>query len=200
MFYDCIMNFSFVTELEPSLAQSFNFFADCCTKFLTIKEEDQLLEFNVSNNPQTVVILPPSVAFNSDDKECLLLENEDGLIFFKNSAFIYKSNMNITNYFPRLKIELGLNLLEKEELNETSCSLNSGTSENNDNIDENYSSKNIFSDNQSISSKSINNNFITFAKKNVPMTPIGVRTKAEKLQSHKVQIFLYFMTKIFLYD
>lgn len=75
LFYDCIMNLSFTSELEISLADSFYFFAEVCSKLglaqspsgvnssHAINDDSvKLLELNESDNGQTVVVLPPSTS------------------------------------------------------------------------------------------------------------------------------------------
>lgn len=63
LFYDFIMNVSFISELEPSLADSLEFFDDCCNKFNTTNidrdESIRLLDINTNLSDQTIVVLPP---------------------------------------------------------------------------------------------------------------------------------------------
>lgn len=80
LFYDCIMNLSFTTELDSSLADSFFFFAEICNRLSVpnhlinsptsptgVKNEDEkLLELYECENGQTVVVLPPTVASQPD--------------------------------------------------------------------------------------------------------------------------------------
>lgn len=74
LFYDCIMNLSFTSELEPALADAFYFFAEVCSKLAASPtspssntsggpiggDELRLLELNECENSQTVVVLPPT--------------------------------------------------------------------------------------------------------------------------------------------
>ena len=55
LFYDCIMNLSFTTELQPELADSFAFFSDLCSKYTigainNIHEDIPLLDLNIDAN------------------------------------------------------------------------------------------------------------------------------------------------------
>lgn len=167
LFYDFIMNLSFATESESNLAESFDFFAECCSKVLQNREEDRLLDLNESNNPQTIVILPPLIS--EDDTVVVDQSLDQGL--FKTSSFVYNL-VNSNQTFPRLKCELGLadSLLE-EDLNNTSASSVNLNVNNNNN-----------SDTQSISSAQ---NLLNIKKQKIPSTPIGVRTNAEKMLAQK---------------
>lgn len=72
LFYDCIMNLSFTTELDSSLADSFYSFAEICgrlaaqaatsTSQSASRDDERLLELNECENVQTVVVLPPTVS------------------------------------------------------------------------------------------------------------------------------------------
>lgn len=102
------MNFSFGTEYE-SLAESFGFFAECCSKVLLNREDDRLLELNEKENHQTIVILPPQYEFKLNGDQVAHDELKDQ-VTFKNSAFIYTlQKLQDSNHtFPYLKIELGV--------------------------------------------------------------------------------------------
>jgi hypothetical protein len=176
------MNFSFATELEPSLAESFDFFSKCCSKMLSKNDEDRLLELNEKENHQTIVILPPQYQFNIDGESQMIHDEFKNQIYFKDSSFIYKLR---NNSFPRLKFELGISKTSNEDLNSTISSINSVNYKNNENNQDTKISN--FLDVQS-SYNTQNQLIFKSTKSKVLSTPIGVRTKAEKLQSLKVGI------------
>ena len=184
LFYDCVMNLSFATELDPSLAESFAFFAQCCSKVMTAKEEEKFLELNESNNDQTIFVLPPNCDLKEEDysMEGDNLEIKD-LISIKGSEFLYNCRTDFIS-FPRIKQELGI---ENESLKNSTQNLllnnlneaphgEREPSNNSNSLDPNKA------DTQSISSNSQPQN----RKIKMPNTPIGVRTKAEKYEEQKV--------------
>ena len=188
------MNFSFATELEPSLAESFDFFAECCSKLLPNREDDRLLELNERENLQTIVILPPQ--YKIDDENQVIHDEINNQITLRNSSFVYKlyKKSNSIHSFPRLKIELGISKSSNENLNNTLTSLNNSA---NVKINENgRNTKNAnFSDTQSVSSDNTQTQFSIKPKKSKVLdTPIGVRTRPEMLHSQKVSFErLFFM-------
>jgi len=113
LFYDCVMNLSFATELDQSLIDSFAFFSECCSR--SIRDDERFLELYEPAS-STVVILPPTLdnqnLFDtSTDLSILASEfNTKDFIFIATSDFVYNnivaSKPNKT--FPRLKQELGL--------------------------------------------------------------------------------------------
>jgi hypothetical protein len=132
LFYDCIMNLSFASELEPALTDGFELFAQLCSKIVQQQQEQQhhqardldesatttILELNEHENNQTVVILPPSLeqefmtkfSRECDDDD----DNDDNAMYERqiesfNSAFIYFQN---SNKFPALKKEIYLDAAE----------------------------------------------------------------------------------------
>jgi hypothetical protein len=161
LFYDCIMNLSFTSELEPSLAYAFTFFAECCSKVnaMSYKGEDIRLLNIESRNDQTVFVLPPTAISE---------------MTISNSAFIYNSETTTatttttshepiqhssTHLFPRLK--------NKKELKNLVKSVKRITTK-----QQSYDNNS----NNNINNSNINSN------QNVPT---GVRTKGEKLESKK---------------
>lgn len=193
------MNISFATELEQNLAESFDFFANCCSKVLNLRDEDRLLELNESNNQQTIVILRPTCDL-SDDK--LTSEDESSTsdwnttssspehILLKNSEFVYLKQ-NSSNFFPKLKLELGLSssLTNNDDSNDTSSASATNLNNNNNNNlnlnDELNQKASNHSYTQSNSSANTQNQLFPVKKPKVPSTPIGVRTMTKKLQAQK---------------
>jgi hypothetical protein len=124
LFYDCIMNLSFATELDQSLIDSFAFFSECCSK--QIRDDDSFLELYDSLG-STKVILPPTynTEINSpDDPSDLVALAATGFqvkdfIFIKTSAFVYNNLIaSVTQslkQFPRLKTEYGLHSLQQKQ-------------------------------------------------------------------------------------
>jgi hypothetical protein len=136
------MNLSFTSELHIELADSFAFFSDLCSKYLSIQNvgEMRLLDLNEYENNQTVVILPPVFAEQEND-------HADPSTSTDSSAFVYDSK---SGKFPSTKATNPLD-------------------------DSNRRSK------QTPSSASSSFSHVPM----IPNTPIGIRTKAEKLQSQK---------------
>lgn len=188
LFYDCIMNLSFASELEPGLADAFAFFAEICSKLNSQSNRDEdirLIDLNESSNNQTVFVLKPDV-----DAEFLSLLNNDLLssgdtneIINNSSAFIYDTKENC---FPKLKIEVYLstnsNANSSVDLNKSYSGLNL-----NENLDSQKNSILHLAETQSISSSNTQIQFKRLSK--IANTPIGVRTKAEKLQAINVIFF-----------
>ncbi|CAM6002406.1 unnamed protein product, partial [Sphagnum balticum] len=146
LFYDCIMNLTFASELDPALADAFGHFDECCRRATHAAaagnsgDMSPLLELNDLNaNHQTVVVLPPSVSsFDNDDRLTLTVEqavSEDGeqqqtpqeipppppQVLFRSSAFVYELRKSVSvARFPRLKLELGLRGALESKANSTS--------------------------------------------------------------------------------
>ncbi len=59
LFYDLIMNISFISELDSQLAEALVYFDECCTKVAQTGSQ-VLLDSNILLNDQTVVVLPPN--------------------------------------------------------------------------------------------------------------------------------------------
>ena len=192
LFYDCIMNFSFTTELEPALAGSLAFFSDLCSKVnpQTFKDDEtRLFDLNETFNNQTIVILPPVFEINGSSEEITVD------ILNNNSDFVYDSS---SNKFPRVKIELFVDApisgstqhLDNMSKSNSTNGINANDliesedkdSERKDSIQIMDSNK---ADSQSISSA--NNQLLNAVRKlnKIPNTPIGVRTRAEKMQEQK---------------
>ncbi len=145
LFNDFIINISFLSELDSSLADALAFFDDCCKRINpnSDKDDNRLLDINRFISDQTVVILPP---------EPFMINNE-------------KQEFSYT----------GLGELNLAYFGEDVC-LSDG---NNENIDEkNNSNGNLTLLNTSI----IIDDFLSLSRR-LPNTPIGVRSKAEKIQA-----------------
>jgi hypothetical protein len=163
LFYDCIMNLSFTTELQLELADSFAFFSDLCSRYNYTSTEIRLLDLNESLNNQTVVILPPAMSeiFNGQT---------DGHL---NSDFIYDIK---PGKFPISNTELHHNsLASKNNLNnienDKEGSMNSKSELDQENEDSAVQPSKLLENIRSL--------------KIIPNTPIGVRTQTEKLQYKK---------------
>lgn len=124
LFYDCIMNLSFATELDPSLIDSFAFFSECCSK--QMRDDEPFLDLYDSAS-STKVILPPTYQTEAnvpDEHEDLAPLAATGFqvkdfIFLRRSAFVYNnviaSISQPLKQFPRLKAEYGLGRLQHQQ-------------------------------------------------------------------------------------
>jgi hypothetical protein len=74
LFYDFIMNISFISELDAQLADALVYFDECCAKVKQNNSTQIVLDSNILLNDQTVVILPP--AENDSNKK---IYNYDGV-------------------------------------------------------------------------------------------------------------------------
>lgn len=234
LFYDCIMNLSFTSELDPILADSFAFFADICSRMspqsvngaiasspTSPKDEDvRLLEYIEHSNTQTMVIMPPSFDERFLTKYGLNQNEMNNELIASISAFVYSDETSSSSAssssssssstvmsslsFPKLKIELSSTsyLAQSSRSNANSTTdLNSSFNSqsvatvDNGNLDTPHPRKNSFTgnlsnaDTQSISS---GNQVVVMRRLKQLETPVSVRTKAEKYQSHKViALFLF---------
>jgi len=163
LFYDCIMNLSFTTELELELADSFAFFSDLCYKYNNTSPEIRLLDLNESLNNQTVVILPPVLddTFNGQTKSDFIYDSKHGK--FPVSKFELQQNgaIVVENEYDLEKHGDG-SLYEKNENEQENEDKYSVDLKPNKQLAENIRSLKV-----------------------VPNTPIGVRTQTEKLQYKK---------------
>lgn len=69
LFNDFIINISFLSELDQTIADSLAFFDDCCNR--VVNSNTSLLKLNRFINDQTIVILPPEPLSNNSDEEFL---------------------------------------------------------------------------------------------------------------------------------
>lgn len=172
LFNDCVMNLSFTSELEPSLADAFYFFADICSRLNTAvhspgaqtDDDFRLLELDECENSQTVVVLPPSVDNNESTSDSDEIDK---------SAFIYHPNLS-AHCFPPIK-QVARDTMSTPQLRTKSRQETSNTNEN--------------ADSKSISSSTTTASNITRFNqaKLVGSTPIGVRSKAERTQALRVR-------------
>lgn len=190
LFYDCIMNLSFTAELEPMLADSYNFFSEICKKISQNPHRDdeiKLILLNNSSNSQTVVMLPPILDaefLNQLNPDLANMEPKDLII--NGSAFIYDEN---ECSFPKLKSEIYLNYnSNKSSAIDLNSQIETKNIENSASLD-NYRKNSLKltdsnqAETQSNSSSVTQNISKRFNK--IQNTPIGVRTKADKIQSMK---------------
>ncbi|RMZ98895.1 C-myc promoter-binding isoform X1 [Brachionus plicatilis] len=188
LFYDCIMNLSFTSELDPALAQSFMVFSDICSKMNPNSYRDdeiKLISLNNSNDSQTIVMLPPQLDAEFLNHLNPILTNMDPKdIIINGSAFIYDDK---ENSFPKLKIEVYSNYNSNTN---SSLDLDASIGSKNDHLLIEDLRKNSLklSDSNRIETQS-NSSSITqnFSRKSNKMlsTPMGIRTKAEKIQALK---------------
>lgn len=203
LFYDCVMNLSFTSELEPSLADAYEFFSQLCYKSnaqLTqspYKEDDlPILELNELENNHTIVILPPNLdnqlmikmpdmTENSNDDDSN--SGQSSYVESFNSAFVYVQKSK--SRFPPLKCELfvddaaksvansalDLNVQSDAQSRQAAYEVESNL---NTAIDANKA------DTQSNSSVATNN--LIRRLNRTANTPIGIRTLAEKQHAQKV--------------
>jgi hypothetical protein len=191
LFYDCIMNLSFTSELDPVLADSFAFFAEFCSRVNShqhSRDDDiRMLEYIEHSNNQTVVVLPPSLddkflsKFNPNYHNLTSPSELTNELISQCSSFIY--NME-EKCFPKTKLELYLTS-NRSNANSTPDLLNSSfnshdATANGASLTGAGNASNA--DTQSISS---GNNQVVSRRANRLETPITVRTKAEKLQAQK---------------
>jgi len=200
LFYDCIMNLSFTSELHSALADSFAFFDDICLKVNPLNQHrdsesssnsnahNRLLELNEHLNGQTVVILPPSFDLHNNGID----------IMFNESAFVYDK---AENTFPPLRNELFVSSVKNSATDLTVDSQSTlflmpnpvhahqSNNTEKDSIQTNANTDSSKTDTQSLSSTNtlfIANNKTSNKLSKIANTPIGVRTKAEKVQAQRV--------------
>ncbi|CAF0721231.1 unnamed protein product [Brachionus calyciflorus] len=183
LFYDCIMNLSFTSELELSLAESYALFADLCSKInQNPYDEIKLMMLNNSINSQTVVLFPPVLDAEFLNQLCPDLTNIEPHDMISNgSAFIYDENLNS---FPKLKSEIYLNL-NSNVSSSVDLDISIGSRINTENqLIENFRKNSISRAETQSNSSGLSQN-INKKLNRVQNTPIGIRTKSEKLHASK---------------
>ena len=114
LFYDCIMNLSFASELEPTLADAFAFFAELCSRInpaantadepMSHMRVIEMLGYQRTVSDQTVVVMAPCMSDYAGDNDA-----DDGgddveaEYSLENSAFVYEPNVS---HFPRVACEM----------------------------------------------------------------------------------------------
>ena len=94
LFYDCIMNLSFTTELQPEIADSFEFFSNLCSKYNNnLLNDAPLLDLNQYNN-QTIFILPP-LFLNKITSESDSNDNKSNFVYSSKKAKFPLTNTEI---------------------------------------------------------------------------------------------------------
>ena len=140
LFNDFIINISFLSELEPTIAGALAFFDDCCNRVVHNTNTD-LLNLNRYISDQTVFILPPEAPTNNDE------------------LFLYNGLPDLKKeYFDGEVANVNEEEIKNEELNANHL-----------------------------------NEDLSLASKRLLNTPIGVRSKAEKLQAQQ-RLVLTFTT------
>lgn len=180
LFYDCIMNLSFTSELDPALAQSFMVFSDICSKMNRNSYKDdqiKLIPLNSSGDSQTIVMLAPQLDAEFLNQLNPVLSNMNPKdIVINGSSFIYEGK---ENSFPKLKAEVDSNYNSNAN---SILDLDASIGSKHDQLiieDPRKSSDLNRIETQSNSSSNTQN---LYKKSNkIVSTPIGIRTNAEKI-------------------
>lgn len=183
LFYDCIMNLSFTSELDPALAQSFMVFSDICSKMNRNSSNDEikLLSLSDSSDSQTIVMVPPQLdADFLNQLNPVLFNMEPKDIIINGSAFIYDDK---ENFFPKLKIEVYSNYNSKTN---SSFDLDASIGSKHEQLMIEDLRKNSRKMSDRIETQSNSSSINQNRKSNKMLnTPMGIRTKAEKIQNLK---------------
>lgn len=182
LFYDCIMNLSFTSELDPALAQSFIVFSDICSKMNRSSYKDdqiKLIPLNSSSDSQTIVILPPQLDAEFLNQLNPVLSNTDAKdLVINGSAFIYEGK---ENSFPKLKAEVHSNYNSNAN---SILDLDASIGSKHDQLVLDDPRKLSDLNRMETQSNSSSNNQNLYKKSNkIVSTPMGIRTNAEKIHA-----------------